>query len=78
MCVIWAKNVRTVGAKRNNRKDANRWDDFKDFPKVVTVQRNYTGNNYAGVSAMIDAPRERNKLYEQRDAWMGEYLFGKN
>jgi len=66
---------------------ADRWDEWRSLEelKAVTVKRgdslfDYDKNTLIrmGMSVLSDAPRERNKLYEQRDAWMGEYLFGKN
>lgn len=66
-----------MAAKRNKRKDAERWEDFKaDYPCLVSVQRTSHIGERGFFAVPCNYSSNRNKFYESRDAWLAEYVFG--
>ena len=60
------------------KKAKDRWDEYKpDYPAIITAQRtSHIGD--LGFSVLpIDYGCNRDKFYESRDKWLGEYVFGK-
>jgi hypothetical protein len=59
--------------KKNNRKDAERWNQDRDSLQsntIVTITRRGFG---LSIMPMYSG---RSKYYEQRDMWVGRYVFG--
>lgn len=58
--------------KRNNRKDAERWEEWDNDVLDGLIFRK--GRPTFGVYPLGE--KSRVKYYEERDAWMGKYVFG--
>ena len=59
--------------KRNNRKDAERWNQDRDSIQLDAMV-NIKSKKY-GFSKMHPFSG-RIKYYEERDIWLGKYVFG--